>query len=294
MISFTFPLALNLQTKMDYKPDLGQYLGSSTTADDQQEYYDHHEEEDQDHDQEEGEDQEEQKMDQEKPKMGRGRIEYKLIQNPTNRQVTYSKRKNGIFKKAKELAVLCDAKVSLIMISHNANKMHEYHSPDTSIKQMLDLYQKTKGIDVWETQYEKMQQILRELKEKNYNLRRQIRQRMGHDLSGLNYHELHDLESSMSSAVEAIRAKKEYKIKTTTETTKKRVKSLQNSNLHLVHDFQMKCACEDPPYGMVEDHVEGGYEAMAALANGASNLYAFRHHNHHESCLPLPRARSFL
>jgi len=60
--------------------------------------------------------------------MGRGKIEIKLIENPTNRQVTYSKRRNGIFKKAHELSVLCDAKVSLIMFSKN-NKMHEYISP---------------------------------------------------------------------------------------------------------------------------------------------------------------------
>ena len=64
-------------------------------------------------------------------KMGRGKIEIKLIENPTNRQVTYSKRRNGIFKKAHELSVLCDAKVSLIMFSKN-NKMHEYITPGLS------------------------------------------------------------------------------------------------------------------------------------------------------------------
>ncbi|RZC55722.1 hypothetical protein C5167_014572 [Papaver somniferum] len=41
--------------------------------------------------------------------MGRGKIEIKRIENPTNRQVTYSKRRSGIFKKAKELTILCDA-----------------------------------------------------------------------------------------------------------------------------------------------------------------------------------------
>ena len=61
-------------------------------------------------------------------KMGRGKIEIKRIENPTNRQVTYSKRRNGIFKKAQELTVLCDAKVSLIMFS-NTGKFHEYTSP---------------------------------------------------------------------------------------------------------------------------------------------------------------------
>lgn len=63
--------------------------------------------------------------------MGRGKIEIKMIENSTNRQVTYSKRRNGIFKKAHELTVLCDAKVSIIMMSGN-RKIHEYNSPSTT------------------------------------------------------------------------------------------------------------------------------------------------------------------
>ncbi|XP_021907973.1 floral homeotic protein DEFICIENS-like isoform X2 [Carica papaya] len=71
--------------------------------------------------------------------MGRGKIEIKRIENPTNRQVTYSKRRNGIFKKAQELTVLCDAKVSLIMIS-NTGKLHEFISPTTTRRNGEDLH----------------------------------------------------------------------------------------------------------------------------------------------------------
>ncbi|KAG8377867.1 hypothetical protein BUALT_Bualt08G0078100 [Buddleja alternifolia] len=42
--------------------------------------------------------------------MARGKIQIRRIENQTNRQVTYSKRRNGLFKKAHELTVLCDAK----------------------------------------------------------------------------------------------------------------------------------------------------------------------------------------
>ncbi|URE21100.1 MADS-box transcription factor [Musa troglodytarum] len=62
--------------------------------------------------------------------MGRGKIEIKKIENPTNRQVTYSKRRTGIMKKAKELTVLCDAEVSIIMFS-STGKFSEYCSPST-------------------------------------------------------------------------------------------------------------------------------------------------------------------
>lgn len=63
--------------------------------------------------------------------MGRGKIEIKRIENSNNRQVTYSKRRNGIIKKAKEITVLCDAQVSLVIFGSNG-KMHDYCSPSTT------------------------------------------------------------------------------------------------------------------------------------------------------------------
>ncbi|KAL3687784.1 hypothetical protein R1sor_014093 [Riccia sorocarpa] len=49
--------------------------------------------------------------------MGRVKLEIKKIENPTNRQVTYSKRRNGLIKKAYELSVLCDIDIAVIMFS---------------------------------------------------------------------------------------------------------------------------------------------------------------------------------
>lgn len=49
--------------------------------------------------------------------MGRVKLQIKKIENNTNRQVTYSKRRNGLMKKAYELSVLCDVDVGLIMFS---------------------------------------------------------------------------------------------------------------------------------------------------------------------------------
>ncbi|XP_057853686.1 MADS-box protein GGM13 isoform X4 [Cryptomeria japonica] len=59
--------------------------------------------------------------------MGRGKIEIKKIENITNRQVTFSKRKGGLRKKAHELSVLCDAEVALIVFS-STGKLVEYSS----------------------------------------------------------------------------------------------------------------------------------------------------------------------
>jgi hypothetical protein len=47
----------------------------------------------------------------------RGRREMRRIEDTTSRQVTFSKRRSGLLKKAYELSVLCDAEVALIVFS---------------------------------------------------------------------------------------------------------------------------------------------------------------------------------
>ena len=64
-------------------------------------------------------------------RMGRGKIEIKRIENSTNRQVTFSKRRAGLVKKAREIGVLCDAEVGVVIFS-SAGKLYDYCSPKTS------------------------------------------------------------------------------------------------------------------------------------------------------------------
>lgn len=49
--------------------------------------------------------------------MGRRKIEMKLVKNSSSRQVTFSKRRTGVFKKANELATLCGAEVAIVTFS---------------------------------------------------------------------------------------------------------------------------------------------------------------------------------
>ncbi|VAI48090.1 unnamed protein product [Triticum turgidum subsp. durum] len=70
--------------------------------------------------------------------MGRGRVELKRIENKINRQVTFSKRRNGLLKKAYELSVLCDAEVALIIFS-SRGKLYEFGSAGTT--KTLERYQ---------------------------------------------------------------------------------------------------------------------------------------------------------
>lgn len=95
--------------------------------------------------------------------MGRGKIEIKRIENVNNRVVTFSKRRNGLVKKAKEITVLCDAKVALIVFASNG-KMTDYCCPSMDLGAMLDQYQKLSGKKLWDAKHEVLTLFLYNLK----------------------------------------------------------------------------------------------------------------------------------
>ncbi|XP_012835493.1 PREDICTED: agamous-like MADS-box protein AGL14 [Erythranthe guttata] len=74
--------------------------------------------------------------------------EMKRIENAASRQVTFSKRRNGLSKKAYELSVLCDAEVALFVFSPSG-KLYEYSSSsvmDNTIERYAITYDKAEEI----------------------------------------------------------------------------------------------------------------------------------------------------
>ncbi|RWW82217.1 hypothetical protein BHE74_00009325 [Ensete ventricosum] len=70
--------------------------------------------------------------------MVRGKIVIQRIDNSTSRQVTFSKRRNGLMKKAKELAILCDAEVGLVVFS-STGRLYDYASTRFATPSCFDL-----------------------------------------------------------------------------------------------------------------------------------------------------------
>ncbi|XP_042479395.1 agamous-like MADS-box protein MADS9 isoform X2 [Macadamia integrifolia] len=138
--------------------------------------------------------------------MGRGKIEIKRIENSTNRQVTYSKRKNGIMKKAKELTVLCDAKVSLILFS-SSGKMSEYRSPSVPMSEILDKYHKYSGKKLWDAKHEFLSNELDRIKKENDNMQIELRHLKGEDVNSLHHKELATIEEALENGLTNVRAK---------------------------------------------------------------------------------------
>lgn len=71
--------------------------------------------------------------------MGRGKVELRRIENKINRQVTFTKRRGGLLKKAHEISVLCDAEVALIVFS-TKGKLFEYSTDSSCVSYTLYNY----------------------------------------------------------------------------------------------------------------------------------------------------------
>ncbi|XP_042066827.1 agamous-like MADS-box protein AGL11 isoform X3 [Salvia splendens] len=157
-------------------------------------------------------------------KMGRGKIEIKRIENNTNRQVTFCKRRNGLLKKAYELSVLCDAEVALICFS-TRGRVYEY--ANTNIRSTIERYKRaTSSSSSYTTQEINTQFYQQESKK----LRQQIQMIQnfnshltGDGLASLSVKEMKQLETRLERGIARIRAKKHELILNETENLQKRI-----------------------------------------------------------------------
>ncbi|KAF3444916.1 hypothetical protein FNV43_RR14609 [Rhamnella rubrinervis] len=169
--------------------------------------------------------------------MGRGRVQLKRIENKISRQVTFSKRRTGLLKKAHEISVLCDAEVALIVFS-TKGKLFEY-STDSRMDRILERYERYSYIErhllvngTSETQgscnleYPKLMSRIEVLQ-------RNLRNLMGQDLDTLSLRELQNLEQQLDVALKRIRSKKNQVMHESISEMHKKEKALQFQNKQL-------------------------------------------------------------
>ncbi|KAI8528808.1 hypothetical protein RHMOL_Rhmol12G0176800 [Rhododendron molle] len=149
--------------------------------------------------------------------MGRGRVQLKRIENKINRQVTFSKRRSGLLKKAQEISVLCDAEVALIVFS-TKGKLFEYAS-DSWLFNMV----------AWKGFLNDMRDT-RMQKGSLFPLISTLRNYMGEDLDNLSLRELQNLEHQLDTALKHIRTKKNQLMHESISELQKKDKALQEQN----------------------------------------------------------------
>ncbi|KAL7601642.1 hypothetical protein Lser_V15G21679 [Lactuca serriola] len=176
--------------------------------------------------------------------MGRGRVTLKRIENKINRQVTFSKRRSGLLKKAHEISVLCEADVALIVFS-TKGKLCEYAS-DASMESILERYdrhsyterQLNEGTthqtqENWSLEHAKLKARI-EVLEKNK------RHLMGEDLDSLSLKELQNCEQQLDTALRRLRLRKNQLMLETISDLQKKDKALQDQNNVLSKEVKEK------------------------------------------------------
>ncbi|XP_047974999.1 MADS-box transcription factor 23-like [Salvia hispanica] len=166
--------------------------------------------------------------------MGRGKIVIRRIDNSTSRQVTFSKRRSGLLKKAKELSILCDAEVGLIVFS-STEKLYDFAS--TSMKSVIERYTKltednyhlinpTSEIKFWQREASSLRQQLQHLQQ----CRRQL---LGEELSGLSIEGLQNLENQLEKSLKGVRTRKEQTMREEIKELHMKANLTQQENLEL-------------------------------------------------------------
>ncbi|KAL5078922.1 hypothetical protein RYX36_007343 [Vicia faba] len=178
--------------------------------------------------------------------MGRSKVQLKRIENKINRQVTFSKRRTGLLKKANEISVLCDAEVALIVFSHNG-KLFEY-STDSCMEQILERHERYGYAEKllvandtteenWTVEYTRLKAKI-DLLERNHSMF--FRHYMGEGLATMSLKELQCLEQQLDTGLKNIRTRRTQIMYEAISELQKKERGIQEQNNMLSKEIKEK------------------------------------------------------
>uniref|UniRef100_J3NDL0 Uncharacterized protein n=1 Tax=Oryza brachyantha TaxID=4533 RepID=J3NDL0_ORYBR len=147
--------------------------------------------------------------------MGRGKVQLRRIENEVSRQVTFSKRRSGLLKKAREIAVLCDVDVALIVFS-GKGKLYDFASPHTSMERILEKYARHvlfEGNNMAQERPEVEGSMSYDhimLRARIEALKKSQRNLLGQELDSLTLREIQQLEDQIDTSLRIIRSRKNH------------------------------------------------------------------------------------
>ncbi|KAK9286831.1 hypothetical protein L1049_015236 [Liquidambar formosana] len=196
--------------------------------------------------------------------MARQKIPIKKIVNMTARQVTFSKRRRGLFKKAQELSTLCDAEIALIVFSATG-KLFDYSS--SSMKQVLERHnlhsEKLEKLDQPSLELQLESNTYTALSKEVTDKTRELRQMRGEELQGLNVEELKKLEELLEAGLSRV-------VETKGERIMKDISALQKKKAQLLEENErLRKQMENMPE--VETHIIEGGQSSESITNICSS-----------------------
>ncbi|CAH8313201.1 unnamed protein product [Eruca vesicaria subsp. sativa] len=159
--------------------------------------------------------------------MGRRKVEIKRIESKSSQQVTFCKRRNGLIEKARQLSVLCESSVAILMVS-STGKLYSSSSGDSMAK-IIERYE-----------------IQHSNEHKNLDLAEKFRNYLSHKelleivqckceeakVDDASVESLNSLEEQFKAALSVTRAKK-------TELMMEFVKNLEEKEQRLIQENQI-------------------------------------------------------
>nr|BAA85629.1 GpMADS1 [Gnetum parvifolium] len=132
--------------------------------------------------------------------MTKTKLQLSRIESSTRRKVTFSKRRNGLLKKAFELSVLCDADIALLVFSESG-KLHQFSNPEmnmiiTRYKSFIQRHGDSKNNEQHQTPGWKLQKLHGRI-ERLHKMKKNIG---GEDLDSLSFKALDRLQRQLEVA----------------------------------------------------------------------------------------------
>ncbi|XP_042953801.1 agamous-like MADS-box protein AGL19 isoform X3 [Carya illinoinensis] len=196
--------------------------------------------------------------------MVRGKTQMKRIENAASRQVTFSKRRNGLLKKAFELSVLCDAEVALIVFSQS-EKLYEFSS--SGVSKTIERYQKRTKDELGLTgkSQENLQQHL--IKEddsvslaKKLEIIEVSKRLVGEGLESCSVDELQELENQLMRSLCKISARKNQLFREQVEQLRKEERCGREENAKLRQKCGMQPRVQIPKSNIINDGMQCGMQ----------------------------------
>lgn len=195
------------------------------------------------------------------------------IENATSRQVTFSKRRSGLLKKAFELSVLCDAEVALIIFSPRG-KLYEFAS--SSMQTTIERYQKHAKDNHTNNKPVSTDQNMQHLKQESSSMMKQIellevskRKLLGEGLGSCTIEELQEIEQQLERSVSNVRARKTQVFKEQIEQLREKGKALAAENERLIE----KCGRIQPRQASNEQRENLAYIESSPSSDVETELF---------------------